>query len=115
MVGDRMEFYISSSVRGESGYLSVIGRCGEESIPRGAQFVAIFRERPRAYPEGLEQPRQVEECRDVRLTVAEIEAYERPLESLPPNSTGILRCKTDVELVPGGWILSDRCVTSECN
>lgn len=106
-----MEFYISMSVNGESGFLSIIGRCGEEPIQPGAEFRAIFREKPRPYPEGLEAPRQIEACKPVHIKVKEVEAYGKKVERLSAFSTGILRCEeTSLDLVPGGWILTDKCV-----
>lgn len=112
-MGDAMEFYVSGSVRGEAGLLSIIGRCGDEPIRPGDEFRAIFREKPRQYPEGLESPREIEQCRDLRVAVQEIEAYGKTMDFLPPHMTGILRCaNSSVELVPGGWTLTDQCATA---
>jgi len=60
-----MEFYISGSVHAESGFLSIVGRCGNEPVRPGVEFRAILREKPRRYPEGLELPREIEECKGV--------------------------------------------------
>ncbi len=106
-----MEFYISGSVRGESGFLSVIGRCGSEPIRPGALFQAIFREKPRHYPQGLESPREIEACKNINIKVQELEIYGKKADFLPPNTTGVLRCLgSSLDLVPGGWILTDHCV-----
>jgi len=108
-----MEFYISSSVNGESGYLSVIGRCGNEPIRPGDEFHAILKTKPRQYPEGLESPQEIEKCKSIRMRVYEVEAYGKKVEILPANTTGILRCiDCSIDLVPGGWILSDQCVNA---
>ena len=108
-----MEFYISGSVNGESRILSVIGRCGSQPIRPGAEFCALVREKPRRYPDGLESPREIEECRSVNIKVTEVEAYGKKVDVLPPNTTGVLRCADySVDLVPGGWILTDQCVTA---
>jgi hypothetical protein len=107
-----MEFYISGSVHGESGFLSIIGRCGSESVRPGAEFRALLREKPRSYPEGLELPREIEECKNVHIKVQEVEAYGKKVDVLPANTTGVLRCVDySMDLVPGGWILTDQCVT----
>jgi hypothetical protein len=109
---DAMEFYISGSVHGESGFLSIIGRCGSESVRPGAEFRALLREKPRSYPEGLELPREIEECKNVHIKVQEVEAYGKKVDVLPANTTGVLRCVDySMDLVPGGWILTDQCVT----
>lgn len=107
---EAMEFYISGSVNGASGLLSIIGRCGSEPVRPGAEFRTILLEKPRSYPEGLEQPREVEKCLDIRVKVQAVEAYGKAVSFLPANSTGVLRCaEYSVDLVPDGWILSDRC------
>lgn len=112
-MGDPMEFYISASVHGESGLLSIIGRCGSQPVRPGDEFRAIIHERPRHYPEGLESPREIEECREVRIKVKEVEAYGKKVDVLPANTTGVLRCDDySLELVPGGWILIDQCVVA---
>lgn len=114
MMGEAMEFHISGSVRGESGLLSIIGRCGDEAVRPGTKFRAIFRNKPREYPDGLEAPPEVEECRDLCVTVKEVESYGKTVDVLPPNMTGVLRCiDSSVELVPGGWVLTDQCVSAK--
>ena len=108
-----MEFYISDSVHGESGLLSIIGRCGSEPIRPGVEFRAILKEKPRQYPDGLEMPREIEKCKSIRIRVQDVEAYGKKVAFLPANTTGILRCADySVDLVPGGWILTDQCVTA---
>lgn len=108
-----MEFYISGSVQGETGLLSIIGRCGNEPIQPGVEFRAILKEIPRPYPNGLELPREIEKCHSVRIRVQEVEVYGKKVEILPANTAGVLRCDAySVDLVPGGWILTDQCVTA---
>ena len=109
-----MEFYIEGSVNGETGTLSIIGRCGDEPIAAGTEFRAIFRPRARKYPDELDSPREVEECRDVQITVGFVEAYGKRVEFLPAHMTGVLRCpNASLDLVPGGWVLTDECVKSQ--
>jgi hypothetical protein len=109
-----MEFYISGSAHGESGFLSIIGRCGNESIRPGDEFRAEFKEKPRDYPEGLESPREIQECKDIHIKVQELETYGKRVDVLPPNTTGVLRCVDySTDLVPGGWILTDQCVAAK--
>ena len=104
-----MEFYISSSVNGESRILSIIGRCGSEPVRPGAEFCAIIKEKPRGYPHGLEGPREIENARDIRIRVDAVEMYGKTVDALPANTTGILRCRDYSEdLVASGWILVDR-------
>jgi hypothetical protein len=101
-------------VNGESHILSVIGRCGNQPIRPGAEFRAILREKPRRYPDELESPSQIEECRSVHIKVSEVEAYGKKVDVLPAGTTGVLRCaEYSVDLVPGGWILTDQCVTAK--
>ena len=108
-----MEFYISGSVHGETGCLSIIGRCGNEPIRPGIEFLAILKEKPRQYPDGLELPREIEKCKSVRIRVQAVEMYGKKVEILPANSTGVLRCGDhSVDLVPGGWILTDQSATA---
>ena len=108
-----MEFYISRSVSGESGLLSIIGRRGSEPIHPGAEFCTILKEKSRQYPDGLEMAREIEACKNIRLIVREIEAYDRKVEFLPANTTGVLRCVGySIDLAPGGWILTDGRVTA---
>jgi hypothetical protein len=112
-VDKEMEFYISGSVNGETGFLSIIGRCGKEPIRPGVEFHAILKEKPRLYPDGLELPREIEKCKSIRIKVQEVEVYGKKVEMLPANTTGVLRCVDySVDLVPGGWILTDQCVTA---
>jgi len=112
-VVEKMEFYISGSVNGEAGVLSIIGRCGNEPIRPGAEFRAILSEKPRQYPDGLELPREIERCKNIHIRVQEVEVYGKKVDVLPANTTGVLRCvDSSVELVPGGWILSDQCVAT---
>ena len=109
-----MEFYISGSAHGEPGFLSIIGRCGSQPLRPGVEFRAMMREKPRQYPAGLESPREIEECRSVHIKVKEVEAYGKKVDVLPANTTGVLRCvDSSVDLVPGGWILTDQCVAAE--
>ncbi len=106
-----MEFFISHSVRGASGFLTLIGRCGDQPIPAGAEFRAIFREKPRPYPDGLEAPREIEDCRRLYIKIQEVEAFQRKVDFLPAHTTGVLRAvDSNIDLVPGGWILTDQCV-----
>ena len=106
-----MEFYISDSVRGESGFLSIVGCCGDEPVSPGAEFRTIFRIKPRHYPDGLESPHEVEEYKNIHLTVQEVEACGKSLDALPANTTGILRCvDSSIDRVPGGWVLTDQCI-----
>jgi hypothetical protein len=108
-----LEFYISGSVSGASGFLSIVGRCGSEPIRPGTEFHAILREKSRQYPSGLESPREIEKCRSIRVTVHEVEVYGKKAEILPANTTGVLKCvDSSVELVPSGWILTDQCVAA---
>jgi hypothetical protein len=45
--------------------------------------------------------------------VQELETYGKKVSVLPPNTTGVLRCiGSSVDLVPGGWILTDQCIGS---
>ena len=112
-VDEKMEFYISGSVHGETGFLSIIGRCGNEPIRPRVESRAILREKPRLYPDGLESPREIEACKSIRIKVREVEVYGKKVESLPANTTGVLRCiDCSGELVPGGWILTDQCATA---
>jgi hypothetical protein len=109
-----MEFYITGSVFGESGALSIIGRCGSQAVRPGAEFRAMIREKPRHYPDGLDSPREIEECKTISIKVKEIEAYGRKVDVLPANTTGVLRCvEHSLDLVPGGWILTDQCAATE--
>ena len=108
-----MEFYISGSVHGDTGFLSIIGRCGNEPIRTGVEFRAILKEKPRHYPDGLESPREIEKCQTISIKVQEVEVYGKTVEILPANTTGVLRCVDySVDLVPGGWILTDQCVAA---
>jgi hypothetical protein len=62
----------------------------------------------------LESPLEVEECQDLEITVRAVEAYGKTLDVLPANTTGVLRCEASaIELVPGGWVLTDRCVRAK--
>ncbi len=108
-----MEFYISGSVHGQAGFLSIIGRCGKEPIRPGMEFRAMLKEKPRLYPDGLELPREIENCKTIRIKVQEVEVCGKKVEVLPANMTGVLRCADySVDLVPGGWILTDQYVTA---
>jgi len=108
-----MEFYISSSAQAETGMLSIVGRCGDEPIRPGVEFHAILREQPRQFPDGLELPRIIEKCRVIQIKVQQLEAYGKKVDLLPAHTTGVLRCVDySVDVVPGGWILTDRCVTA---
>jgi hypothetical protein len=109
---EKMEFYISASVHGESGFLSIIGRCGNEPVKSGVEFRAILKEKPRQYPDGLELPREIEKCKSIRIRVQEVEVYGKKVDFLAANTAGVLRCVDySVDLVPGGWILTDQCET----
>jgi hypothetical protein len=85
----------------------------QRAIRPGAEFRAILKEKPRAYPDGIDLPREIEKCKSVRIKVQEVEAYGKMVEFLPANTSGILRCvDSSVDLVPTGWILTDHCVSA---
>jgi hypothetical protein len=72
-----------------------------------------MKEKPRSYPDGLESRREIEKCKSVSIKVEQVEVYGKTVEILPANTAGILRCvDSSVELVPGGWILTDQCVAA---
>src|SRR4051812_18074851 len=91
MTNKDAQFYIDGTVEGESGRLTVIGRCGDVPIRVGDTFTQSYVEAtsvPAA--EELGAPRGRVRVRAVRLRVAEIRAYNQSLSELGQGMTGSL-------------------------
>jgi len=101
------EFEIEYSVKGVSGRVTVIGRCGDTPIPVGTIFTILYRNKDRQYPHGLEVPAERAQEIQVRLEVRGATAYGTERDPLPGGTTGCLIFdERETELLPGGWILS---------
>jgi hypothetical protein len=107
MTDQRMEFIVIGHVTGgESGLLQVVGRCGSAPIRLGDRFQALFRHRPRDYPDGLGEAAVREVEKPVSIEVQSIQAYGQDLDELGPGMTGSLGLAGQgIELVEAGWIL----------
>lgn len=99
------EFIISHVVDGVSGR-TVIGRCGDEPIRVGQVFDAVYRYKPRRYPDQLGDPpvREVEKAAGLRVLC--IHAYDHSLPLLGQGMTGSLVVEGEgLNDVAPGWVL----------
>jgi hypothetical protein len=106
MTKQTTEFIVDYLVSGESGRITVIGRCGDEPIQIGDVFDAVFRYKHRRYPDelGLEPVREVEWPASLR--VESISAYEQSLDELGQGMTGSLVVSGEgMAQVSPGWVL----------
>jgi hypothetical protein len=100
------QFLIKGVVEGESGRLTVIGRCGDEPIDVHDFFDVVFRNKKRKFPEESGQDPVREEERPVKLRVECIHAYEQSLRQLGQGMTGELVLEGEGRnLIAPGWIL----------
>ena len=100
------EFIVDDVVTGESGATTVIGRCGDEPIRVGQIFDAVYRYKPRRYPDQLGDPpvREVENASCLRVVC--IHAYEQSLPLLGQGMTGSLVVEGEgLDRVAPGWVL----------
>jgi hypothetical protein len=90
MMGGRgkLSFYVNGAVQGEQ--MQVIGRCGDQPIPRGELFVIACRYKPRERLEDFVNPPELIDSIPVSLRVLEIQAYDRSLDELGEGMTGSL-------------------------
>ncbi len=103
------EFIVKGWVTGESGRLTVIGRCGDEPIQVGDEFDALVRYKRPKYPDELGgSPSPIEE-KPVKLRVEYIRAYEQQLSELGRGMTGSLVLDGEgKDDVAEGWVLGMR-------
>jgi hypothetical protein len=100
------EFIVDGWVSGTSGRFTILGRCGDEPIHVGDVFDAVFRYKPRRYPDelGLEPIRDVEHCASLR--VESISAYQESLDELGQGMTGSLVVSGEgLGHIAPGWVL----------
>ena len=100
------EFLVDFVVTGESGLTTAIGRCGDEPIQVGQIFDAVYRYKPRRYPDQLgDAPvREVENTAGLRVVC--IHAYELSLPLLGQGMTGSLVVEGEgLDLVVPGSVL----------
>ena len=83
------EFIVSGIVEGSSGFLHVIGRCGDKQINVGDVFESIYHYEYSSEPSGREIAKPVVDSR-VRLVVEMASAYGRELPFLGEGMTGRL-------------------------
>jgi hypothetical protein len=103
------EFIVDGWASGDSGRFTVIGRCGDEPIRVGDVFDAVFRYKPRRYPDemGLDPIRDVEHSASLR--VESISAYQESLDELGQGMTGSLVVSGEgMGTISPGWILGAR-------
>ena len=106
MTKSTTEFIVDGWVPGNSGRFTIVGRCGDEPIRVGDVFDAVFRYKPRRYPDemGLEPIREVE--RSASLRVESISAYQESLDELGQGMTGSLVVTGDgMGQISPGWVL----------
>jgi hypothetical protein len=102
------EFLVSNAVIGESGLMTVIGRCGDTPIPLGTLFKVAYREKKPTRGEPLPKHPEREQQIAISLEVIEISAYGRPMRALPSDTTGCLVFReTDLNHAPPGWVLAE--------
>ena len=100
------EFIIEYVVNGASGHTTVIGRCGDEPIRVDQVFDAVYRYKPRRYPDQLgDAPvREVENAAGLRVLC--IHAYEQSLPILGQGMVGSLVVEGEgLGHVKPGWVL----------
>jgi hypothetical protein len=102
-----IEFMVVGFVEGQN--VTLIGRCGDEPIARGDEFNAIYRLKPRRYPEESgDLPVRMEEHL-VSLRVVAIQAYGRSFDILGQGSTGSITVEGDgSDRIATGWIVGRR-------
>jgi hypothetical protein len=100
------EFIIKGIVEGESGRLTVVGRCGDDPVDVNDVFDIVFRNKQRRFPEESGQAPVREEQKSIRLRVECIHAYDRSLRQLGQGMTGSLVLEGDGrDCLEPGWIL----------
>jgi len=100
------EFIVKGVASGESGYLQVIGRCGDLPIRVDDCFDRLFCYKPRNYPQEAGRPPERCQEKQVALRVVCIHAYERSLPELGEGMTGSLALDgAGADQVAPGWIL----------
>jgi hypothetical protein len=101
-----VEFLVDGWVLGATGQFHVIGCCGDVPIRVNDTFDAIYRLKPRRFPDQLgDDP--IRECeRPASIRVESIRAYERDLGMLGEGMTGSLVISGEgIDKLSGGWIL----------
>jgi hypothetical protein len=99
-----LEFIVAGLVEGER--FTVIGSCGDLPICVGEVFDAVFRYKPRRYPDQLGDKPEREVEKPASLRVMCIHAYERSLPVLGQGMTGSLVIEGEgLDSVAAGWVL----------
>ena len=86
-----IEFIVEAIVTGASGRFTVIGRCGDTPIRVDDRFDAVYRYKPRRYPDEMDDDPVRESQEPAELKVECIHAYERSLPILGQGMTGVPR------------------------
>jgi hypothetical protein len=109
MINNLTEFIVKGWVTGESGRITVIGRCGDSPIHLNDQFDTLYRYKKRKYPDELGDEPVREDEKVVSLRVACIHAYDRSLQVLGQGMTGSLMLEGEGrDLVAPGCVLGHR-------
>jgi hypothetical protein len=100
------EFIVKDAVSGDTGHLSVIGRCGDVPIQVGDRFDVVYDYKPHRFPEESGRMPVRHQEKPVSLRVVCIHAYQRSLPELGEGMTGSLALEGDgADQVRPGWIL----------
>lgn len=101
-----IEFLIDGWASGESGRFRVIGCCGDFPIHLNDQFTAIYRYKPRRFPDELGDDPVREGELPASVRVVGIQAYGRSLNMLGQGMTGSLTVSGEgLDKITGGWAL----------
>jgi hypothetical protein len=107
MSDKELQFIVDWYDAGED--FTVLGRCGDRPIHIGDVFDAVYRYKPRRYPDELgDDPiREVEKPAAIR--VVGIHAYEMCLDTMGEGMTGSLTLEGDgLQYLASGWILGEK-------
>lgn len=105
-----LEFIIAGTAAGlTDDRLTVIGRNGDVSLHVNERFQALYRYKPRRYPDELGEPPVRDSEKAVSLRIVAIHAYEREVESLGEGMTGSLELEGEgLRSLAPGWVLGMR-------
>jgi len=107
MTEQPIEFIVDGIVEDQN--VTLIGRCGDEPIALGDEFDAIYRLKPRRYPDELGDPPSRLEEHPVSLRVVAISAYGRSFPILGQGTTGSISVEgAGLDRISSGWLVGRR-------
>ena len=105
----RPEFLVESLASDPPDRFTAVGRCGDEPIRVDDTFDAVYRYKPRRYPDELSDDPVRESEEPASLRVVCIHAYGRSLRVLGQGMTASIVLEGQgLDHVVAGWVLGKR-------